>query len=141
MTFRARSVWTAMACLLLLPGVSHAEGIDTEHIYGFMIGSDVGERGEREFQTETTGRFSRIGGSYQALSQQFELEFVPVSNFRIELGTTLAAHHIDTVPGFDDRNQLAWQGATLDLRYRFLDRATAPFGLTLAVEGHGDRID
>jgi len=40
-----------------------------------------------------------------------------------------------------DRNQAAWQGASLDLRYRFLDRETAPFGLTLAVESHGDRID
>jgi hypothetical protein len=131
----------AMLCVLLSGASGHAEGIDTEHIYGFMIGSDVGERGEREFQTETTGRFSRIGGSYQALSQQVELEFVPVDNFRIEVGTTLAAHHIESVPGFDDRNQVAWQGASLDLRYRFLDRTTAPFGLTLAVEGHSDRID
>jgi hypothetical protein len=29
----------------------------------------------------------------------------------------------------------------LDVRYRFLDRETAPFGLTLAVENHSDRID
>lgn len=36
-----------------------AEGIDTEHIFGFMIGSDVGSVGEREFQSETTGRFAR----------------------------------------------------------------------------------
>jgi hypothetical protein len=141
MAIPARSICMAMLCVLLSAARGHAEGIDTEHIYGFIIGTDVGERGEREFQTETTGRFSRIGGSYQALSQQLELEFVPVSNFRVEIGTTLAAHHIDSVPGFADRNQIAWQGATLDLRYRFLDRATAPFGLTLAVEGHGDRID
>ena len=131
----------ATACLLLLPASARAEGIDTEHIYGFMIGTDVGERGEREFQSETTGRFSKDGGSYQALGQQVELEFVPITNFRIEVGTTLAAHNIDSVPGFEDRNQIAWQGASLDLRYRFLDRDTAPFGLTLAVETHGDRID
>jgi hypothetical protein len=106
-----------------------------------MIGSDVGELGEREFQTETSGRFSKNGGSYQAAGQQLELEFVPFRNFRIEIGTTLAAHNIDSVPGFADRNQVAWQGASLDLRYRFLDRDAAPFGLTLAVESHGDRID
>ena len=130
-----------MLCFLLPPVCGHAEGIDTEHIYGFMIGTDVGELGEREFQSETTGRFSRQGGAYQAAGQQFELEFVPIRNFRIEVGTTLAAHNIDSVPGFADRNQAAWQGASLDLRYRFLDRETAPFGLTLAVESHGDRID
>lgn len=127
--------------LLLLPASAHAEGIDTEHIYGFMIGTDVGELGEREFQTEITGRFSKDGGSYQAAGQQLELEFVPIRNFRVEVGTTLAAHNIDSVPGFADRNQIAWQGASLDLRYKFLDRDAAPFGLTLAVESHGDRID
>jgi len=72
-----------MLCFLLPPVCGHAEGIDTEHIYGFMIGTDVGELGEREFQSETTGRFSRQGGSYQAAGQQLELEFVPIRNFRI----------------------------------------------------------
>jgi hypothetical protein len=137
----ARSRWAAMCWLLLVPAGAHADGIDTEHIYGFMIGTDVGELGEREFQSETTGRFSKDGGSYRAVGQQLELEFVPIRNFRVEVGTTLAAHNIDAVPGFEDRNQIAWQGASLDLRYRFLDRDAAPFGLTLAVETHGDRID
>ena len=127
---------------MLLPlACAHAEEIDTEHIYGFMIGTDVGDLGEREFQSELTGRFSKNGGSYQAGSQQLELEFVPIKNFRIEVGTTLAAHDIDSVPGFADRSQVAWQGASLDLRYKFLDRDAAPFGLTVALETHGDRVD
>jgi hypothetical protein len=130
-----------MLCMLLRPACGLAEGIDTEHIYGFMIGSDVGDPGEREFQTTTTGRFSRQAGTYQALGQQLELEFVPVKNFRIEIGTTLSAYNIASVPGFVDRNLAGWQGAALDLRYRFLDRETALFGLTLALESHGNRID
>jgi hypothetical protein len=146
MSFRAstpaKSLCAAAFCLGLLPAVARAgDGIDTEHIYGFMIGTDVGDRGEREFQSETAGRFSKNGGSYGALGQEVELEFVPITNFRVEVGTTLAAHNIDSVPGFDDRNQLGWLGASLDLRYRFLDRDAAPFGLTLAMETHGDRID
>jgi hypothetical protein len=36
---------------------------------------------------------------------------------------------------------LAWQGVSVDLRYRFLDRDAAPLGLTFAVESHADRID
>jgi hypothetical protein len=40
-----------------------------------------------------------------------------------------------------DRSLVGWQGAALDLRYRFLDRETAPFGLTLALESHGNRLD
>jgi hypothetical protein len=119
----------------------HAEGIDTEHLFGFMIGSDVGELEEREFQSQTTGRFSKDDGRYRAIDQELELEFVPVRNFRIELGSTFAIHDIAGVPDFADTRQLAWQGASVDLRYRFMDRDTAPFGMTFALETHANRID
>ena len=130
-----------MLWVLLRPAYGLAEGIDTEHIYGFMIGSDVGDAGEREFQTTTTGRFSKQAGTYQAFGQQLEFEFVPVKNFRVEIGTALAAYDIASVPGLVDRTQAGWQGAALDLRYRFFDRETAPFGATMALESHGNRID
>jgi len=125
----------------LLPLAVQAEDFDTEHIFGFMIGSDVGDVGEREFQSQTTGRFAKDGGTYRALSQELELELVPLPNVRAELSTTFMAHDINGVPGFDDRRQLSWQGVSLDLRYRFLAREQAPFGMTLAVETHADRVD
>jgi hypothetical protein len=106
-----------------------------------MIGTDVGNPGEREFQSQTTGRFSKSGGRYRAVGQEFELEFVPAKDFRIEIGSAFAAHDINGVPDFEDRRQLAWQGVSVDLRYRFLDRDTAPLGLTFALESHADRID
>src|SRR3954465_8291698 len=132
---------TAVCLSVLLPAGVHAEGIDTEHLFGFMIGTDVGGVGEREFQSQTTGRFSKAGGNYRAVGQEFELEFVPLPNFRIELGATFATHDIFGVPGFADRNQFEGQGVSLDLRYRFLDREKDPFGLTLAAESRVDRID
>jgi len=46
-------------------------------IFCFMIGTDVGSPGEREFQSQTTGRYSKSGGRYRAVGQEFELEFVP----------------------------------------------------------------
>ena len=138
----AKTFWTAILCFsaLVPPGV-RAEGIDTEHLFGFMIGTDVGTVGEREFQSETTGRFARSGGNYRAAGQQLELEFVPARDFRIEMGALFSAHDINNVPGFSDRRQLGWQGVSVDFRYRFLDRDTAPLGLTLAIETHADRID
>ena len=142
MPIDAKALWTAIVCWsTLLPNGVQAEGIDTEHIFGFMIGSDVGNAGEREFQSQTTGSLSKSGGRYRAIGQEFELEFVPVRNFRIEMGTTFASHDINGVPDFSDRHQLAWQGVSVDFRYRFLDRETAPLGLTFAVETHADRVD
>jgi hypothetical protein len=132
----------AAVCLIALPAAgARAEDIDTEHLFGFMIGTDIGHVGEREFQTETTGRFFRNGGRYRAVTQEFELEFVPARDIRVELGGAFVAHQISGVAGLDDRRQLTWQGLSLDLRYRFLNRETAPFGMTFAVEGHADRVD
>ena len=142
MPIDAKAFRAAIVCFsTLLSNCVHAEGIDTEHIFGFMIGTDVGNPGEREFQSQTTGRFSKSGGRYRAVGQEFELEFVPAKDFRIEIGSAFAAHDINGVPDFEDRRQLAWQGASVDLRYRFLDRDTAPLGLTFALESHADRID
>ena len=142
MPIDAKAFRIAIVCFsTLLPNCVRAEGIDTEHLFGFMIGTDVGNPGEREFQSQTTGRFSKSGGRYRAVGQEFELEFVPAKDFRIEIGSAFAAHDINSVPDFEDRRQLAWQGVSVDLRYRFLDRDTAPLGLTFALESHADRID
>src|SRR5712675_2530260 len=142
MPIDAKAFRTAIVCFsTLLANCVHAEGIDTEHLFGFMIGTDVGSPGEREFQSQTTGRFSKSGGRYRAVGQEFELEFVPAKDFRIEIGSAFAAHDINGVPDFEDRRQLAWQGVSVDFRYRFLDRDTAPFGLTFDLETHADRID
>lgn len=142
MPVRTKAIRVASVCIAaLLPIGGHAEGIDTEHIFAFMIGSDVGNVGEREFQSQTTARFSKTGGNYRAIGQEFELEFVPLPNFMVELGGTFATHDIFGVPGFINRSQFEGQAISLDLRYRFLDREKDPFGLTLAVESHADRID
>src|SRR5258708_20675293 len=84
----------------VLPLCAHAEGIDTEHLFGFTIGSDVGEAGEREFQNQATGRFAKSAGSYRALTNSAELEFVPIKNFRVEFAAVGASHKIRGCPGF-----------------------------------------
>src|SRR6202521_5497027 len=142
MPFGPAAFRTVIVCFsALFPACLHAESIDTEHLFGFVIGTDVGSPGEREFQSQTTGRFSKSGGNERAINQEIELEIVPAKNFRVEMGSAFASHDINGVAGFEDRRQLAWQGVSADLRYRFLDRDAAPFGLTFALETHADRID
>src|SRR5437763_5234522 len=113
MPIRSKTFRAVFVCLAALfsDGVC-AEGIDTEHLFGFMIGTDVGNVGEREFQSQMTGRFSRNSGNYRAVGQELELEFVPARNFRIEIGSTFSAHDINGVAGFEDRRHLAWQGVS-----------------------------
>lgn len=138
---RAYVTLFAVVGCTLLPLGGHADEIDTEHLFAFTIGTDVGEVGEREFQSVTTGRFAKSTGTYRALTEAAELEFVPVSNFRVEFAAVAASHDISGIPGFDDIWQAGLQGVSVDLRYRLLDRRTAPFGLTFDVETRADRLD
>jgi hypothetical protein len=141
MTPRPLLLILLLGLVMASPSRAQAEDIDTEHLFGFIIGSDVGTLGEREFQSQNTARLSRDGGRYRALQQQFQLEFVPAHNVRVEVGSGFAAHDIAGVSGLDDRKQFTWQGASIELRYRLLERERAPFGLTVAVEAKGDRIE
>jgi hypothetical protein len=40
-----------------------AEEVDTQFIFGFTAGADVGELGEKEIESETIGRFRKSDGS------------------------------------------------------------------------------
>jgi hypothetical protein len=121
--------------------VVHASEIDTEHLFVFAIGTDIGEVGERELESETNSRFGKRTGSYTSLSQSLEAEFTPIENFRLSIGGSLAYHHIAGVNGFRNRRQGTFEGVFLDMRYRFLDREHSAFGLTIDAEPQWGRID
>jgi hypothetical protein len=108
--------------------------VDSEHLFGFTEGSDIGERGETELEADSTGRFGRQGGTYRALSTALEAKYTAVDYFRIGASTTIAAYGLNGVPGFDDRQSLTVQEIAFDLRYRLLDREKTGFGLTFAFE-------
>jgi hypothetical protein len=69
------------------------------------------------------------------------LKYSVTDNFRIAPWIASTYHDISGVPGFDDRHGLAFQGFGTELRFKLLDRERAPFGLTLSVEPHWNRID
>src|SRR5260221_6120783 len=115
MPIKAKTFRMAIVCLAgLLTASAQAEGIDTEHLFGFMIGTDIGNVGEREFQSQMTGRFAKNGGNYRAIGQELELEFVPARNFRIQLGSTFASHGINRAPGPVDHRALSSQRVSVD---------------------------
>lgn len=43
-----------------------AEAVDTEHIFGFAEGSDIGGKGERELELTSTGAFGKPARSSPA---------------------------------------------------------------------------
>ena len=133
--------------LAVLAAVSSAHGdpgkradktgeVDTEHMFGFTEGSDIGEKGEKEVETDSTGRFGRLGGSYNNAATALEAKYSLSDRFRLSAVATVAYYDISSVNGFDDRRQGALQSVSFDARYRLFDREHAPFGLTLSIEPH-----
>src|SRR4051794_2299916 len=127
--------------LVLVPNLAQAQKIDTEHLFGFTIGSDVGDVGDREIEGSITGRFAKRSGTYAAGASTLSVEFVPIQNLRTELTGVVNAYDISGVSGLLDQRYVGFGGVGADVRYRLLDRATAPFGLAVGAEPHWNRSD
>jgi hypothetical protein len=132
------SLWLALA---LVPAGARSQTIDTEHLFAFTIGSDVGEVGEREIEGSATGRFSKRTGTYAAATSTLSAEFVPIPNLRTELTSAVNSYDIAGVSGLPDQRYTAFGGASADIRYRLLNRATAPFGFAIGAEPRWSRSD
>jgi len=131
----------SLAACLMLPAAARPAELDTEHLFAFTIGSDVGDRGEKELEGSSFGRFGKRRGSYAATSHALELEYVPVENLRLSGGPLGATYNIRGVDELDDRRQAAFQGLTFEMRYRLAERKDGKFGLAVGVEPHWIRTD
>jgi len=137
---RAR-IGAAMFTLALAPAAARAQAIETEHLFGFTIGSDVGDVGDKEVEGSLTGRFAKRNGTYDAGQGTMSMELVPLANLRTEFTAMVNSYDITGVSGFSDQRYTAFGGFSADFRYRLLDRASAPFGFAVGAEPHWGRAD
>ena len=93
-----------VACLAAVPTLVLADD-DTEYHFGFLVGTDIGDVGEKEIESRLEGRFGKRVGTYNALFNKVEAEFVPWRDFRFSVAASAAYHDIVGVPGLDDRNK------------------------------------
>jgi hypothetical protein len=131
----------AISLLTLGERLVYAGELETEHLFGFTLGSTIGEKGEKEIEGETTARTGKGSGTYAAIAQEFEAKYTIESWFRISPAAVFAYHDVSGVPDFVDRRQASFQGLSLDNRFLMVDRNRAPFGLMVSVEPHWNRVD
>jgi hypothetical protein len=140
----SRPTMIAALSLTLMLTASATAGenkVDSEHLFGFTEGSDIGSKGEREVKSETTLRSGRAAGSYNNAASEIELKYTLLDNFRLSAAATWAYFDINGVPGIGDANRAALQSASFDARFRLLDRNKAPVGMTLSLEPHWGFVD
>jgi hypothetical protein len=118
----------------------HAE-IDSEHLFGFTEGTDIGKRGDRELESELAGRFGKQAGRYRAYDAGMEAKFAVFDEFRVAPGVSFYRHEISGVPGLQNGSPSGVEGFHVELKYRALDRERAPFGLTLVAIPRWSRAD
>ncbi|WP_139374194.1 hypothetical protein [Enhydrobacter aerosaccus] len=113
-----------------LAEMAHAQ-IDTEHMFGFSEGSDIGRRGDREVEIETVGGFGRDANSYSAVTTNVSFKYGVTDYFRIAPSVEVGRWDVAGLPGVDDQHQFGVDALSLEMRFHLLDRLTQPVGLTL----------
>ena len=129
------------AAASLLTAAGRAEDLDSEHLFGFTEGSDIGEKGEKEGEFGIFGRLGKQGGRYFGLTQSNELKLNLTGDFRIAPGVFFSHYNIRNVPGLPNYNGGGFDGVSFEMKYRVLEREKSPFGLTLAMASAWSRID
>ena len=121
--------------------VALGDDLDSEHLFGFTQGTDIGAKGDKEVELEGFGGFGKGQGAYSAVAGGVEGKFTIFDNFRISPEIGMAHHNIGGVPGLDDRNGANFEGAAIEMKYRLLDRRHAGVGVTIGVTPGWARVD
>jgi len=117
-------------------GIANGSKVDTEHLFGFIEGSDIGDSGEKELEVDSTVRSGRRTGYFTDAASAFEFKDTAFRDFRISAAATFAYYDIAGVTGMENRREGAFQSLSFDARFRLLERDHSSFGLTLSIEPH-----
>lgn len=133
-------LWSGGVAVAAAAGNHHDE-VDTEHIFGITMGSDIGDKGDLELELETFSGIGKRFGTFFSTGTHVHLKYTVTDNLRIAPGFTFGSHRIRGVPGIDDHGEAGLHEASFEVRYKVLDRHVAPFGLTVNVEPIWGLID
>jgi hypothetical protein len=120
---------------------ARAAPFDTEHLFAFGVGTDVGDPGEKEIEAAVGGHFGKGRGTFSSLSTELTFQYIAASNLIVELSAAGENNDIKHVPGRADRSAAAFGGASFALTYRLLNRSTDGVGLAVFAEPHWARVD
>jgi hypothetical protein len=105
---------------------------DSQDLFGFTVGSDIGDVGEAELSLDTQLRAARRGGRYRVWSPTLAGEYVPVENFSFTGSIGFDSFDIRNVQGLGDRTSGGVSEIGAEFKYRVLTRKQDGIGLTLS---------
>jgi hypothetical protein len=117
-----------------------ATDFDSELIFGFAEGSDIGAKGEREVESVSVGSFGALG-SYSNIDNETSFRYGVSNELRLSFGPLTDYFNIHNVPGLSDRSAMDFSGIITEARWNILNRLTSPFGMTLSLNPLWRRTD
>lgn len=122
-------------------GTKSVSSFDTEHIFGFAEGSDIGKQGELEIEGVTIGSFGAARGSHSNIDNETSFRYGVTNELRLSIGSLTDYFNIHNVPGLKDRSAAEFSGIITEIRWHILDWRTSPFGMTLSLNPFWRRAD
>jgi hypothetical protein len=119
---------------------SRGQAVDTEHIFGFTEGADIGAKGEKELENTTIGHLGRPG-SFTVFTNEAAFRSGLAEHFRASFGVLADYQSIHNVPDLTDRTALNSGGLSSEFRWQLMQRDDAPVDLTLSLAPQWQRID
>ena len=115
--------------------------LDTKNLFGFLEGADVGEKGDRSLEFESTGSFGKPQGLYNSIEQEFIFETTLTDSLGLEFGAHMLGQDVQRVPGLPDFVGVNFLGASVEFRYALIHRtADVPIQVTLTAEPEWNSI-
>lgn len=114
----------------------HAHGVETEGLFAFVDGSDIGVKGERHFTFQLDGAFKKHDGTFRAITPKVELSYNPADRLHIGLEFWGDRFKVQNNSDFDDQNR--WGGGVaLEFKAVLAKRGEgSPFGMALVLAPH-----
>lgn len=129
-----------IACLMtgFLATAAHAES----NPFGYSYTAGVEEPGETELSLWATDRRGKDDGHYDAQDYRLEVERGITDRFQIAAYANIGSHHVRGLGPDADRidRDFAFQGLSLEFKYKLLDERKDGFGLAVYAEPAWSRI-
>lgn len=125
--------------MIALPNVGRADeprpqAVDTEHIFGFTEGADIGGKGELEIENNLVGLLGRPR-RFVAFDNETDLRYGVEEHFRASFGILTDYHNVSGAAG------LTFSGISSEFRRQVSNSADSPAGLTISFAPFWRRID
>lgn len=119
--------------------------IETENLFGFTEGSDIGQPGEKELEWETETSAKKRDGKYFTAEHHLAFGYNPNDRMHLEIalaGVTTDIKNVTLPVPFDNKHFTGFSGVSAEFKYLILNRGPgSPVGLTFVVEPEYAWID